>query len=110
MGCIPDVGWKAPLLPLLLSWNRLRSFGWGEQECYSLSIACGSIGIANINRDGMKNHAGRDAIARSMEDTGFSEKGRKGVGVRLKNGHVFSLHWIYPVPLMLSLVQVPKRY
>lgn len=58
----------------------------------------------------MKNCVGRDAIARSMEDPGFSEKGRQGGGVRLKKGPVFSLHWIYLVPLMLSLVQVPKCY
>lgn len=68
MGCIPDVGWRAPLLPLLLSWNR--SFGWEEQECYNLSAACGSTGIANveINRGGVKNHVGRHAIARAMKD------------------------------------------
>lgn len=87
MGCIPDVGWKASLLPLLLSWNR--SFGWEEQECCSLSAACGSIGIANteINRGGVKNHAGRHAIARAMEDQ-ISQtregKARQGKGIRLK--------------------------
>lgn len=108
VGCIPDVGWKAPLLPVLLGWNRWSSSGWGEQECYSLSAACGRVGIANINRDGMKNHVGRDAIARSVEDPGFLEKGRQGGGIRLKKGPIFSLHCICPVPL--SLVQVPKCY
>lgn len=58
----------------------------------------------------MKNPAGRDVIARSVEDPGFSEKGRQGSDARLKKGHIFSLHWIYPVPLILGLVQVPKCY
>lgn len=44
--------------------------------CRSLSASCGFIGIVNIeiNRDGMKNHMGRDATAASMEDPVFSEK------------------------------------
>lgn len=46
--------------------------------CYSVSASCGIIEIANIeiNRDGMKNHVGRDATATSMEDPVFSEKKR----------------------------------
>lgn len=82
VGCIPDVGWKALLLPLLLSWYR--SFGWEEQECYSLSAACGSIGIANleINRGGVKNHVDRYAIARAMK--GQISQTRKAKDFRLK--------------------------
>lgn len=56
----------------------------------------------------MKNHVARDAIARSTEDPGFSVKRRQGGGVRLKKGSVFTLRWMYPVLLMLGLVQVPK--
>lgn len=80
MGCIPGVGWKPPLLPLLLS--GYRSFGWEEQECYSPTAACGSTGIANteIKRGGVKNHVRRHAIARAMK--GQISQTRKGKGFR----------------------------
>lgn len=79
-----------------------------KQECYSVCAACGSIGTDNINRDGLKNHVCRDAVARSMEDPCSLEKGKQEGGIRLKRSPASSFYWIFLMPLMLSLVQVPR--